>query len=313
MTAAEPIPSAATVAFLLLVHTDPESVGELAGQLLEAPGTEVFIHLDQKSYRLRDQLPEHPRVHTIETTLDIRWGDYAIVEAVAALLHAAENASSFDYYSLHSGQDLAIRPVREFLEFLGTDKGFAYLDANPLPAAGWGAAGGLERVALHWPKLFRKRLSPRSPLRQARAIYGRLYKWGIIRGKRLPDGLQLYGGSQWFTVSRECIHGMAAYLREHPRFNDLFRDALIPDEIYFNTLAYLAAQELGQPTTLQDNLRYIDWSAPKSQMPGSPKTLTLSDFEAMANSRKFFARKFSREVDAGVRKLVLDASAEKPN
>ena len=53
-------------------------------------------------------------------------------------------------------------------------------------------------------------------------------------------------------------------------------------------------------STVNDNLRYIDWS----EQAANPKILTELDFESLKNANSFFARKFDTEKDSEILDMI---------
>ena len=81
----------------------------------------------------------------------------------------------------------------------------------------------------------------------------------------------------------------------HPEFLDLFRESLCGDEIFFNTLVNMTAED--EVVERHNNLRYVDMRTVDKKVVGAPKTLTMSDVEKIRKSGAFWARKFDAQVD----------------
>ena len=277
------------VAYLLTLYRDAEQANIFIKQLLQSTASVIYIHIDKKSDpSLEKDLLKDERIHIIPQRFDVHWGDYSQIEANLALFNYAKKDSQFDYYSVHSGNDILVRPIDELLRFLEEDQAYAYLDCRKLPDKQFQYGGGLGRIALHWPKVFRKKYGRFSILRVLRSIYGRMYGAGIIKGRQLP-AIDFYGQSDWFTLSEACVFNMFSYLENNPEFKALFKDSLIGSELFFNTVAVWTKGEKEIRTT--NNLRYIDFDNPDKDTPGSPKLLKIDDYERIIQSNNFFARK----------------------
>ena len=123
--------------------------------------------------------------------------------------------------------------------FLEKDKAYAYLDCDRLPNEKFQYGGGLGRIAMKWPKCFRKKYRQHSVMRYLRAIYGRLYGIKILKGKKLPENMTFYGQSDWFTLSEKCVKNIILYLKLNPNYYDIYRNSLIGSELFFNSMAFL--------------------------------------------------------------------------
>ncbi len=150
----------------------------------------------------------------------------------------------------------------------------------PVPGnPGWVAQnGGLDRVEFRWVRVLgrTRRIGPRRPL---------------------PPGVRVYGGSQWWGLSAACLREvLVAVARRDPRVR-LLRHALIPDELFFQTL--LAESPLG-PTITRAQTSFAAWDAEVRH----PLVLTRDALPALRAAPTPFARKFDLDVDPGVLDLV---------
>lgn len=292
------------IAFLLTLYTLPEQANIFINQLLEYKESYVFIHIDKKFELMRKNLIKNERVVIIDELEYINWGDFSQIQSVLNLMEYAVKFGEFDYFSINSGHDLLVRPIDELIEFLQKDNSIAYLDCNKLPADGWQYNGGLGRVELKWPKIFRKKISKNSPLRYLRKLYVSLYEFGIIKGKKLSDNMNFYGGSDWFTVNGEAVNYILTYIKNNPEYKKIFEEALIGSEIFFNTI--ICNKYSSDRVVTTDNLRYIDWSRDDGQAVGSPRTLVSDDYKSIKKSNKFFARKFDIRKDYKIINKFVD-------
>jgi hypothetical protein len=85
---------------------------------------------------------------------------------------------------------------------------------------------------------------------------------------------------------------------KNPALVRFFKYVDVPDEIFFQTVLLNSPY---RDIIVNDNLRHIDWKDPTA---GSPAVLTRSDFPALAESPKLFARKFDVRVDAGILDMI---------
>lgn len=282
------------IAILLALHNHPEQANCFIKQLYNYENIEVFIHIDGRSLGMETQLLKSKHIHIIPKHFNVSWGDFTQIQYVLELLKYASGFGEFDYYSLHTGNDILVKPIEQLLEFLETDNKYAYLDCHALPWKDWQYGGGLGRLALTWPDAFRKRLKPHSAKRYLRSLYGKAYGAGILRGKKLPD-IQFYGRSAFFTIRKDCAKNILQYIDDNQWFLKLFEKALCGDEIFIDTLANLTAGD--NIIDNSNNLRYIDFGSIDKRNVGAPKTLTVNDIENIDRSNAFFARKVDIYVD----------------
>lgn len=101
-----------------------------------------------------------------------------------------------------------------------------------------------------------------------------------------------YAGSSWWCMSGELIRWELQYLDKHPEYEKYFRNAICPDEEFFQTL-FMISPFQGQKA---DIVCYVDWSC----LQNSPRILEEKDLETLQSSGKWIARKFDSDVDDGV-------------
>lgn len=203
---------------------------------------------------------------------------------------------SFDYAILLSGQDYPIKSNVHIQSFLSKNIGsefieyFAYDELNRWTNQD-GPYNAVNRVQFFtfW-------------------LRGRHIQVKIKR--KPPLGLRLYGGSQWWCLSRACIKYLSTFVNENPSFMRYFKYTFIPDETVFQSIV------LNSPfrnNIICDDLRYLDWHNPN---PNYPRTLDEGDFDKLVSSPKLFARKFDPDrSDALLEKLDTtrdDATVEHP-
>lgn len=288
-----------SIAFLIVAHTKPEQLNLFIKQLLAYDESYVYIHIDAKNQAMIADITKNERVEVLPNHINIRWGDYSQIEANNYLIDYARKKRHHDFYSLHSGMDLAIRTVEQYALFLKETDLYAYYICSKLPNH-WQYGGGLARIALYWPRLFRNRLSKHSPVRYLRSLYGRLYGASIIKGKKLPDEYTLYGGADWFTIREDCVNDIFAFLSENEKFQNLFVHSLSGAEIYYVTIFETMKQK--RTVCNRNSLRFVDHRTSNAKRnPGSPNICTMDYLPLLERTQSFFARKFDMDVD---RKIV---------
>lgn len=286
-----------SIAFLLTAYEDASNVNRFISQVLVYQNSHVFVHIDKKSRICKKDIVVNEKVHIMEKSYAVEWGDFSQIESVVALMEYASTFGTFDYFSLHSESDMLVRPMGELVEYLSDDHAYAYTWCYKLPYKEWQYGGGLGRIALYWPQIFRKKYRWNSPMRYFRSLYGKMYTLHLIKGKKLPKDIDFWGRCDWFTLSGACVNFIIDYLSKHPEYIELFRNSLIGSEIFFTTLVHMVKDKKIESS---NNLRYIDFEHQDFRKPGSPKELDMNDIEAIAASNRFFARKFDARYDKNV-------------
>ena len=281
------------IAFLIMAYNNIELLNIFIKQLLQYEESYVFIHIDKKSTIENSMIYSNKRIIIFDERIEMNWGDYSQVECMELLIRKAYSYGNFDYFSLHSGQDLAITPIINFVEMLSKNSYDAYLEVEQLPIKGFSHAGGVERLGLYYPKFMRKRYSRKNIIRYLRAGYMCLYKFYPFK---ITEKDNYWFGSQWFTASKKAINYLINYLDENPNYYKRFKHGLCTDEIFINTI-FMRNEEL--KIAKRDNLRYICWDT-YGLGAGSPKTLTSDDYLKICSSGKYFARKFDYATDKDI-------------
>jgi core-2/I-Branching enzyme len=124
----------------------------------------------------------------------------------------------------------------------------------------------------------------------------------IPLNRSIPGGLDPFGGSMQWGLSRDAVVHITNFVEREPRYVKFFRHTFVPDEMFFHTI--LMNSELRhQITTLSApccyGLHYIEWLPNQDH----PETLRLSDVAKLRSTPALFARKFDCSVDSE----VLDA------
>jgi hypothetical protein len=293
------------IAFLIMAHNNVELLNDFIQQILRYDKSDIFVHVDKKAENMIPQIKKAGRIHILKQHIDAAWGDYTQIEMIHLLLDEAYRFGEYDYYSLHSGVDMLIKPVNDLVEYLSKTRKYGYYDCSKLPAKNWGHGGGLERISLKYPQIFRKRYQPQHPIRYIRAMYQMLYQYGIMKGKKLPEKYTFYGGSEWFTVSKQCVERYFNFIKNNQEYDELFHKALMGDEIYFLSIFEMTRKEAVAEE--KNCLTYIDWKQRgQKNGSGSPNNMSMNFLSEIENSGMFFARKFNPDFDSEVIQYFLN-------
>jgi Core-2/I-Branching enzyme len=280
-----------SVAYVVLAHRAPTQLARLV-ERLDHPDDRVFVHIDRKVPLAPFASALAPfvragRAQFARRRFHCRWADYSLVAATAATLEQALQEASFTHVSLLSGEDYPLAPAETLRAFFAAADGLSFMfhssgDGRHPPArAGnetWYWTGDLRRVTYRHYRIFGQRLH--LPNRFV-ANFPRLIP---------PADLQLYQGSQWWTLSREAAVRAVETLVRRPELRRYFRRTWAPDEFVFQTI--LCNSPL-LPKIANDDLHYIAWQS------WHPKVLDSDDLPALTDSVKLFARKVDAERDPG--------------
>jgi glycosyltransferase involved in cell wall biosynthesis len=267
-----------TFAYLILAHKNPL---QLLRQInaLATDGTSFFIHIDGKT----DDRPFKSAVGACKNVFfcrnrkNVNWGGFSMVEATMELIgEMAAHAGFPDYVHLLSGQDFPIQSNEYIFNYFERNKGRNFISYFSLPCSNWNN-GGLDRVKYKWD-IDSRGFEKAPKLRNRQELQG-----------CLPD-IALYGGSQWWSLTGECVARIFNECRQGNGLYEFYRHASIPDEMLFQTLLMNSEYE---KTIINNNLRKIDWTNAIT----SPKIWQAGDFEKLTASSKLFARKFDENMD----------------
>jgi hypothetical protein len=271
------------LAHLILAHNTPLSLERLVNRLIY-DNTDIYIHLDKKqpisAYRHISALPG---VVFITNRVDVTWGNYSMIAAtIKSMGEILKSANSYSHINLLSGADYPLKSPDKIQSFLFENTGKTFIRWKHIYNE-WGETKsrfdkysfGDYKFPFRYKlqKIFNRRLAPR----------------------KLPNGLEPFGFSQWFTITPECAAYVIQYLEKNDKVRRFFRMTWAADELVFQTIL------LNSPLKdklINDHLRYIKFK----RKARSPEILTIADKHALISSDKFYARKF----DAGIDKNILD-------
>jgi len=275
------------IAYIVSAYKLPAQLERLLRRL-DAPGVSFCVHVDRKTRRaVHDEMLARTRDLEVEFLPRHRshWGGFGHVRAtLKGIDHLVDNDVPFEYAVLLTGQDYPLRSPAAIAEFLGAANGRSFMSHWPVPFPGWGDRGGLDRIE-DWHVITYRRVHLAVPLRRA-----------------LPLGLEPYGGSPYWCLSRRLVDFVHGFVHANPRFVRFFEHVFVPDELFFQTI--VMNSEL-RDSVENDNMRFIDWSREPA-----PTVLTRDDLPTVLSSQKLFARKFDATVDAEVLDL-LDAHIDR--
>ncbi len=277
-------------AFLIVAHKNFEQTKQLI-EFIADENHHAYVHIDKKNndlfLHLKTYFQNNEYVYLIEPRVSIHWGGFSQVKATLRILTTAVS-KQYDFYHLISGQDLFIKPKTFITEFLQRHKGKQFLEVKKIGDELW-------RVKGYYP-LNDNKYNRSRPMYLIRCIFSSFFKRFPIRPNL--KGFEIYKGSNWFTLSGDCVEYILSYLDNHPTYIKDYQYTICSDEHFFQTLI------LNSPfkeTVIQNTLREIQWDGG-----ANPKTYTVKDYDLLCESPALFARKFDSDIDDEIIKKVYE-------
>jgi hypothetical protein len=259
------------IAYLILAHNNYEHLGRLVHALDDGKST-FYIHIDKKS---SFPLLQAENVTFIKERLNVHWSGFSMVRATLNLLRRAGKDEN-DYFVLISGGDYPIKPMTWLRERL--EKNSEYITTRK----GCDQYNPLSRYTFYYFTDYYDRRD-KSKLKTRFFLSFQKLLRNLKVKKTIP--FQLYTGSQWFALSRQCVKYILDQVKTDKRYMRFFKTAFCPDECFFQTI-------IGNSDFIhkaKDDLTYADWSVD----PG-PAIISKKHLNALREADdKFFARKFT--------------------
>jgi hypothetical protein len=280
------------VAYLILAHQAPEQLARLVHVLpQESP---IRIHVDRRADaatygRCVELLAGRPGLEFVPRHI-CRWGAFGIVAGTIELMRSLiASGASYDHATLLSGADYPIKSNREIAAFLRNHPHKEFIESFSLTAPNrWSGHGGYFKT-------------PEKML--GRHLWFRSRVLRVSRMRKLPLNMQPFGGSQWWTLTREAIEYIVDFVARAPQFVSFCRYSYIPDESFVQTIvsnSHLASRVTG------DDLRLAIWDR---STPPYPATLRIDDLDMLLASNRLFARKFDAQKDPDILRALDERNA----
>jgi len=291
------------IAYIILAHHYPEQLGRLISKL-NTENTSFFLHIDRKAddtiyHQIVSQFKKFPNIFFVKRC-NSQWGTSNIVKATLEAINLIGKIGlKFDYVILLSGQDYLIKTNAYIKMFLQDNQGKEFIENFPLPCSKW-KEGGLRRIE-YWHIFWNDKYFCIPEKQEFKfPITSFLYSFFILllpKKRKLPEGFAIYGGSQFWCLTGECVKWINIFVKQNPKFVKRFNYTSCSDEIFFQTLI------LNSPfkdKVVNDNMRYIDWADNVYH----PRNLEKNDFEKIRQSEKLFARKFDASKDSDILDMI---------
>ena len=321
------------LAYILLVHRDPELFGRLVRRLDNPGVTSFVVHIDQK---VGDDTPFREQVKDVDGVYYAKresgcWGGYSLVQATLnAIGTLVKEEVEFDYAIMMSGQDYPLKSNQYIHDFFAYSSGAQFMEAF-----------NKDSGTKEWQKyLFGNRLEnyyyrtidgKRWYRYDGGSGYWRCNDARLAKGDDAwkpceePDGCPFdpeecrgprkdhkpsiikdwWGGSQWWALTKEAVQHIHTTVGKDNGYAAFHKYTFIPDENFFQSLI-LNSDRFGK-RVINNRLRFIDFSDPNPKnMPktfGDEDVSELKEFCSTEYPMMLFARKFDSRISA----RVLDA------
>ena len=223
--------------------------------------------------------------------MDVRWGDYTVVEAEFALFGAAKKNGPYAYYHLLSGVDLPIKSQDYIHRFFEAHKGKEFIGYTLT-----GMTPEIVRKVQRW-HLFPGDFKNRSQVRRAlRSAWIRVQEAVGYRRNRQVDFKK---GSQWVSVTETMVR---CFLDHELWARKVFTHTFCSDEMVFQTLCWDSPLRFALYNTKDDAtgcMRLIGW-----RDNGELEDWTAADYDRIAASPALFARKFNSSDPAFIDSIL---------
>jgi hypothetical protein len=273
-----------TQVFLIQAHKDIGQLNALIAQLRDADFL-LYVNLDRKSDL--DPAAVDPAARLVRERIDVHWGGFSQVQAVLnSLRQIVAEVPDFDKVLFLSAQDFPLLSNPALKESLAALAGQELLDTVAI-----GTAPGQWAADYRYQYFY--------PQRQGRwrrlacGVTNRAMRAAGIK-RSLPNGLQAWGGSSWWALSRACVRMLLERVAREPGLLRFFGSVSSPDELFFQTLVMnspFRARVLGK------NFRYVQWP---QQGARNPEVLAAQDFSRIAASGCHFCRKIDSHASAAL-------------
>lgn len=264
-----------------------------------------FIHIDKKTLPKINEielLKKKNNVALICQKYRVNWGGGVNhLKSTIFLIQEALKYKDVEYFHLISGSDFPIKDYQYFRDFFLKNRGKEFIAYSELPKKNWSGNGGLDRLLyFRFYDIFNAKNKFNNLILELTYILQK--KIHLIRqiDKKFP---KLYGGSDWWTLSRECLKYVMQFLKTNPHFLRRFRFSFCATEIFFQTIIL---NSNFKEKIINNNLRFIEW---ENRNGNCPANLDESDYNKILNCEKLFARKFEYPVSLSLlNTLILNKS-----
>jgi hypothetical protein len=296
-----------SLVYIILAHKNPQQLRRLVSRIAR-PEDPILIHVDRKIddqpfKQALEDLSVPASIQWVRPRQDSAWGRIGLVHATLVSLRQALAIQPAPSHILQiSGQCYPIKPLSEIVRFFEERPGITQTSVIPMPYP-WDPEGSMYRLNKYhyWLPSWlpfdqgRREFPPHAPpVSLKEKVLNGLLALRFPLPRIFPDGLQPYGGHQWFGMAREMAEFVLDFHDRRPDLMRFHKHTWMPDEIYLSSI--IGSFPEWRKRTTGKCIQYSDWSKPVH-----PAILTMEYTETLRNCpNNLFARKFDPDVDAEI-------------
>eukprot|EP00066_Takifugu_rubripes_P009739 XP_003976980.2 PREDICTED: xylosyltransferase 1-like [Takifugu rubripes] len=282
-------PTPVRIAFVLVVHGRASRQFQRLFKAIYHTSHYYYIHVDQRSSYLHREVlslaTQYPNVRVTPWRMSTIWGGASLLnmylQSMEDLLKMAD--WSWDFFINLSAADYPIRTNDQLVAFLSKYRNMNFIKSHGRDNARFIRKQGLDRLFFECDT----------------------HMWRL-GDRKIPEGIAVDGGSDWFLVSRPfvdyVVNSQDELVSSMKRF---YAYTLLPAESFFHTVLENSAH---CQTMVDNNLRLTNWNRKlgcKCQYKHivdwcgcSPNDFKPSDLPRFQQASRptFFARKFEASV-----------------
>jgi hypothetical protein len=272
------------LAYIISAYKLPDNLIRMV-ERLNTEGSNFVIHVDKNAPNevfesMKSGLKKNYNVKFVKRHKSPYRGFGHVRSTIKGLDYLSRNNIDYDYVFVLTGQDYPIKKNSEINSFLNKNYGKSFMEHFAMPTKNW-QNGGMDRLDnfyIHYKRGYKK--IPRKII-------------PFLSNKSLPNNLQPWGGSGYFTLFKRHAKYISKYINQNPGYINFFKHTDIPDEMFFQTILLNSRYK---NEIVNDDMRYIDWSNPVE----CPSVLRISDLEKIKKSKDLIARKFDSKADSKI-------------
>ncbi len=324
------------ICFVVLAHHQPAVFQRLLRHVAWE-NSDVVIHIDRDVDIREFPDPGASNIHFMPRRRKVCWSGWSLTRCLVEGLEYGLRVSDAGYFMYLAGTDFPLRRGAEITAFLRQHWPANFLNHYPLVPGIWGY-GLVDRFRFN--DLRSRFVSPKAPNDRGVAAWRRLaarllgsFEQALNARLRPRDTsfMKLYSGSSRWCLNRETAQYVVDYYHSAASrdLRGFLKSCANSDEIFIQTAILNskfkeqclgfdenAAAEIfaGERSPMPDEkrvyLHYIDWSPERED----PAILTQADLQALRESGKYFACKFTDDrslplIDA-IEQELLDAEPQ---